>query len=165
MAIDTEERPVHLESPRFENRNAFLVAGLVERYRMPGIEGIPAQWQRFAPHIGKVPGQVGWTSYGVCFNFHGAGNMDYMCGVEVSEVSNDAALPAGLTQLLVEAERYAVFTHRDHISKIGGTWDAILNPWLPTSGYTAAQAPQFETYGPDFDPRTGTVEIWIPIER
>jgi AraC family transcriptional regulator len=29
-----------------------------------------------------------------------------------------------------------------------------------------ADAPNFERYGPDFDPRTGTgvVEIWVPIK-
>src|ERR1035438_334419 len=78
--------------------------------------------QRFGPHLGKIPGQVGWASYGVCFNFDGTGNFDYMCAVEVSET---LPLPPPLTHLPVAAQRYAVFTHRDHISKIGKTWDAI----------------------------------------
>jgi AraC family transcriptional regulator len=131
---------------------------------MPQVEGIPAQWQRFAPNIGKIPGQVGWTCYGVCFNFDADANMDYMCGVEVA---GSAPLPSGMDRLPIAEHHYAVFSHRDHISKIGSTWDAIFKEWMPKSGYSAAKAPQFETYGPDYDPRSGTglVEIWIPITQ
>ena len=159
-----DETPTQLEPPRFEDRRPFLLAGLTERYNTAKIEGIPVQWQRFAPHIGKVPGQVGWTCYGVCFNFDGADNMDYMCAVEVSVAS---ALPAELTELQVAEQKYAVFAHRGHISKIGGTWDAIFKQWLPTSGYRMVKAPQLEIYGEEFNSRTGTglVEIWIPVER
>ena len=159
-----EEIRAGLEPPRFEDRKAFQVAGLVERYKMPAIEGIPSQWQRFAPHIGKIPGQVGWTCYGVCFNFDDTGNMDYLCGVEVVA---DSEPPAGLSLLRIEEQRYAVFSHRGHISKIANTWNDIVIQWLPASGYTAIKAPQFETYGQDFDSRTGNgvVEIWIPIEQ
>ena len=149
--------------PRFEDRQSFLLAGLAARYGHGHIEGIPAQWQSFGPQFGKIPGQVGWASYGVCFNFDDNGNFDYMCAVEVADGS---PLPSGLTNLRIEAQRYAVFTHRDHISKIGKTWDAIYNAWPATSGHALVQAPQFESYSADFNPQTGTgvVEIWIPIE-
>jgi len=151
-----------METPRYEDRGSILFAGLSGRYHHDRIEGIPAQWQRFGPNLGKIPGQVGWTSYGVCFNFDGTGNFDYICAVEVAA---DSALPPGLTRLPVEPQRYAVFTHRDHISKIGKTWDAIYNQWPTASGHTLVQAPQFESYSEDFNPQTGTgvVEIWIPI--
>src|SRR5262245_31043259 len=46
-----------LESPRFVTGKALLVAGLSERYDCESSKGIPAQWQRFGPHIGNVPGQ------------------------------------------------------------------------------------------------------------
>jgi AraC family transcriptional regulator len=150
-----------METPRYEDRGSILFAGLTGRYHHGNIEGIPAQWQRFGLHMGKIPGQAGWASYGVCYNFDGAGNFDYMCAVEVA---GESPLPAGLTHLPVAAQRYAVFTHRDHISKIGQTWDAIYNEWAKTSGHALVQAPQFEYYSEDFDPKTGTgvVEIWIP---
>jgi AraC family transcriptional regulator len=151
-----------MDAPRFEDRKSFLLAGLTDRYHHDHVEGIPAQWQRFAPHLGKIPEQVGRTSYGVCFNFDGTGNFDYMCAVEVA---SESPLPVGLTYLYVLSQRYAVFTHRDHISKIGKTWDAIYNEWPKASGHTLVQAPQFESYGEDFNPQAGTgvVEIWIPI--
>ena len=152
----------NLEAPRFEDRKSFLVAGLTDRYNNQSIGGIPAQWQRFAPHIGKIPGQIGWTCYGVCFNFDGAGNMDYLCGVEIAEGS---LLPDSLSELRIAKQKYAVFLHRGHISKIKSTWDSICGRWMLESGYKAADRPLFVVYGPDFDPQTGNggVEIWIPF--
>jgi len=46
------------------------------------------------------------------------------------------------------------------------TWFTIWNKWLPESGHQVAEAPEFERYGEEFDPRTGTggLEIWIPIK-
>jgi AraC family transcriptional regulator len=82
-------------------------------------------------------------------------------------VADGSALPPGLQHLPVAAERYAVFTRRDHISKIRNSWDAIYSEWPAASGHTLVQAPQFESCSEDFNPQTGTgvVEIWIPIER
>ena len=34
-------------------------------------QAILAQWRRFAPFIGTVPGQVGTVTYGVRFHAHG----------------------------------------------------------------------------------------------
>ncbi len=63
-----------LEPPRFENLKTLLIAGLSERYTAETCANIPAQWQRFAPHIGHIPGQVGRTAYGVICNTDDAGN-------------------------------------------------------------------------------------------
>jgi AraC family transcriptional regulator len=152
-----------MEAPRIEERGSLLLAGSVGHYKMPD-NGIPRQWDEFAKHLGKIPGQTSWTSYGVCFNMDGSGKMDYLCGVEVAEGS---APPAGLSLLKIDRQLYAVFTHTGHISKIKETWDAIFQQWCPSSGKKLLAAPQFEVYDERFDPKTGTgaVEIWIPIER
>ncbi len=117
------------------------------------------------PHIGKIPGQVGWTTYGVCFNFDDKGQMEYMCGVEVSDASDPPHWPESTGHTL--SRDMPFFAMRDHISKIGRTWEAIFSRWVPASGHKVAQAPQFEVYGKDFNPQTGNggVEIWIPIKR
>ncbi len=153
-----------LEPPRFENSKTLLIAGLSERYDGDSSKAIPAQWQRFMPYIGNIPGQIGRTAYGVCCNSDEEGNFDYICGVEVSDFSE---LPPELARLRIPARRYAVFTHRDHISTIRRTVNTIWNKWLPESGYEVADAPDFERYGPEFNPETGTggVEIWIPLAK
>ena len=152
-----------LAEPRFETRQAFLVAGLSARYDYETCGGgIPAQWQRFAPHIGNVPGQIGTDAYGVRYNSDDSG-LDYLCGVEVGEFSS---LPPELSRVRVPANRYAVFTHRGHISAIRSTWATVWNKWLPQSGHQLADAPDFERYDSRFDPRSGNgeVEIWVPLK-
>jgi AraC family transcriptional regulator len=154
---------VNLDLPRFEDGRALLIAGLSERYSESTNSGIPALWQRFVPHLGHIPGQIGHVAYGVVYNGDGAGNIDYMAGVEVSSFSS--ALPPEFSRLQVSEQKYAIFTHRGHISDIRRTWHTIFNQWLPQSGRKLAHAPEIERYGEDFDGRTGLgpVEIWIPL--
>ena len=153
-----------LETPRYETRGSILFAGLSARYHHGNLGGIMGQWGSFGPHLGKIPGQAGWKTYGICYNFDGTGNFDYMCAVEVSEA---APLPPPLTHLPVTEQNYAVFTHRGLISTIGKTWNAIYNDWPEKSGDALVHAPQFEAYAEDFNPRAETVviEIWIPVQR
>lgn len=154
----------NLEQPRLENHKPLLIVGLSERYNTETSAGIPAQWQRFAPHIGHIPTQVGRTTYGVVCNSDDAGNIEYISGVEVSDFSK---APAELSRLRIPEQRYAVFTHRDHIASIRQTWFTIFNKWLPESGFKLEEGPEFERYGETFDPRTGSggFEIWIPIKQ
>lgn len=154
---------VKLDPPRFEAGRTLLVAGLGERYSFETNHGIPLQWQRFMPYMGNVPGQVGHVTYGVCCNSDSAGNFEYIAGVEVSSFDD---LPAEFSRVRIPAQRYAVFTHRDHISAMRGTVYTIWNQWLPASGCQVADAPDFERYDDRFDPQSGTgeVEIWLPLK-
>ena len=99
---------IDLALPRFESLPTKLFAGFVERYDCQSPAGIPDQWQRFSPCLGKIPGQVGKTAYGVVYNFDSDGNFDYMCGVEVTASSD---LPRGISSLAVPGQKYAVFMH------------------------------------------------------
>jgi AraC family transcriptional regulator len=152
-----------LTPPRFENGKLLLIAGIAEHYSCETSgPGIPGQWQRFVPYLGHIAGQIGNVAYGVCYNTDESGNMDYLCGVEVADFS---ALPPGFASLRIPEQRYAVFTHSEHISAIRSTWNAIWNAWLPQSGYRVADAPFFERYDESFDSQTGNggVELWIPL--
>jgi len=152
-----------LSPPRFETGKPLLLAGLSERYDDASVAGIAALWQRVQPHLGQVPGQVGRTAYGVCYNADDEGGFDYLAGVEVADF---AALPAELARLRVPAQRYAVFHHAGHIAAIRGVFKAIWTHWLPQSGHALADAPVIERYTEAFDGRTGTggFEIWIPLK-
>jgi AraC family transcriptional regulator len=59
-----------------------------------------------------------------------------------------------------------VFSHREHISTIRRTVKTIWSKWLPESGHEIADAPNFERFGEELDPKTGLggFEIWIPIK-
>src|SRR3984957_1774586 len=103
----------HLKPPRFETGKPLLVAGLGERITHEnGGAGIPSQWQRFGQFIDSIPGRIGPVAYGVCCNGDDAGNFDYIAGVEVSDFSD---LPREFSRVRIAGQKYAVFTHSDHI--------------------------------------------------
>jgi predicted transcriptional regulator YdeE len=152
-----------LDAPRFENKPELVIAGLNETYTFETRVKIPEQWMRFAKHLDKIPGQVGKSTYGVCWNYKPGTGFDYLTGVEVTDTRS---LPAGFTHLTLEPQRYAVFSHREHVSSIPKTIETIWTKWLPDASLKAAEAPCFERYTEEFNPQTGTggIEIWVPIK-
>jgi AraC family transcriptional regulator len=155
----------HLQPPRFITGKPFLVAGIGERYTWEsGGPAIPGQWQRFHQKVDDIPGRVGKVAYGVCCNGDDSGNFDYIAGVEVADFSD---LPREFSRVPIPEQKYAVFTHGEHISTIRRTVNTIWNHWLPASGMTAADAPNFERYDENFDPLTGNggLEIWVPVKE
>jgi predicted transcriptional regulator YdeE len=152
-----------LGAPRFERGKEIIVGGLNESYTFESRDKIPMQWERFAPKIGNVPGQIGQVSYGVCWNRSPGGGFDYLSGVEVKDATR---LPVDFATVQLPAREYAVFTHRDAVASIGKTIDKVWNEWVPQAGLNVASAPCFERYTEQFNPQTGTggIEIWIPLE-
>ena len=153
-----------LQAPHFQTGKSLLVAGIGERYNCESSAGIPGHWQRFHQSVENIPGRIGHVAYGVCCNGDDAGNFDYITGVEVSDFSD---LPREFASVRIPGQKYAVFTHRDHISTIRRTINTIWNQWLPASGLKAADAPNFERYDENFDPLTGNggLEIWVPVRE
>ena len=159
-----------LAAPRFECAGAMLLAGLSQHYATDMQKGITEQWTQFAPHIGRIPGQVGRVAFGACYNAQETPfGLDYMCAVEVS---SPEGLSSAFTTLRLDAHRYAIFLHYGHVSYVSRTVDAIFHSWLATSGHqhesTADDRLAFlERYGENFDPRSGTgdIEIWVPIKE
>ena len=152
-----------LSPVRFEQGKTLLVAGISRRYTCESSAGVPAQWNEFLPQFGHVPGQVGRIAYGVRCNTDSEGAFDYLCGVEVPGFSQ---LPASLTRMRIPPQKYAVFSHTAHVASIRSTWNTIWTQWLPNSGHEVVDAPDFERYGPQFDPQTGLggFEIWLPVK-
>ena len=151
-----------LGTVQFEQGREMLIAGYNGSYGFENRDKIPTQWERFVSHIGKVPGQIGKTSYGVCWKLSG-NSFEYLSGVEVDE---GATLPADFKTVKIPAGEYVIFTHPEHVSVIGTTIDKIWNSWVPESGLKIANAPCFERYTEKFNPHTGmgAIEIWLPIE-
>ena len=163
-AIAMDDNPiVNLALPRFEDGRAMLIAGLGQRYTFETNQGIPFQWQRFVPYIGHIPGQIGGTTYGLCCNQDADGAFDYVCGVEVSRADE---IPPELQRVRIQKQRYAVFTHAGHVSRLRAVAYTIWNRMLPALGLAVAEAPDFELYDNRVDPKTGMgiVEIWVPIK-
>lgn len=152
-----------IEPDRIEEGPAMLMGGLRRTHTFAGAaQGIPEQWRALGQML-PLPGQRGATMYGVmCGADPQAQTFEYMTGVEVAALD---ALGPEYGRMRIPAQRYAVFTHRGHVSTLHTTWDAIWNEWLPRSGYRLANTPEFELYDARFDPRTGTgvIEVWASI--
>ncbi|NGN40729.1 AraC family transcriptional regulator [Mesorhizobium sp. CGMCC 1.15528] len=162
--IMSDQPTVKLEEPRFVEGKAMLIAGLGERYDYDRTNNlIPALWQRFNEYEGSIPAAVPNAWFGLCCNFDDT-SFEYVSGVEVTDFSD---MPKEFRRVRLSPQKYAVFTHRDHISAIRGTMHTIWSKWLPESQYKSADAPNFERYGPEFDPRSGNggLEIWVPIKE
>lgn len=153
-----------LDTPRIETRGPLTIAGLAETYRCDAPNDIPAQWQRLAPFIGKVPGEVGCGAYGVASGLIGNNkSYQYLAGVAVNEA---AKLPEGFTSVVIPERTYAVFTHRGSAQDTPRSMQAILGEHLPRLGLKP-DGDMVESYDQRFDPRTGSgeIEIWIPIRQ
>ena len=120
----------NLAPPRVEPRGLMLLAGLGGKYSHQTNGNIPALWQRLQPHLGNAPGQVRvrGVTFGVCYNMDDEGNFDYLAGVEVSGFSE---LPSELRPLPIPAQRYAIFSHSEHVSTMRSVCMTIWTKWLP----------------------------------
>jgi AraC family transcriptional regulator len=153
-----------LLQPRIVEQGPLVIAGLRETH-VGSNAGIPAQWVRFASHVGTIPGEIKGAAYGVCLETcpGGDGSFDYLAGVAVSDASR---IPEGLDPVTLPAGRYAVFDHDGHVSTLPQTIEGIWKRWLPT----AREVPDggvafFERYGEAFDPVSGRggIEVWVPL--
>jgi AraC family transcriptional regulator len=163
--IERPETTSAFAPSRFENGAPLLLAGLRKGYTYDNMGTIPAQWGAFARHIGTLPEQVGFVTYGVVINNDDPNGFDYMSAVAVSRAPQ--LPPPDFTLLDVPAQRYAVFPHTGHLSTMCETIDGIYQRWFPTSGYElTGNIGLIERYGEQFDPQVGSgdIEIWVPIQ-
>ena len=163
----TDDKPsLAVDRPRIEQSGPLRLAGLRGEFTSETRHEVPQLWQRFTPHVGSTPGQVGDVAYGVCFCGPGYQAFGYLAGVELAA---EALLPSAWSEASFQAARYAVFTHGGHVSTLCETLDAI-HRWLPGSGLQLARvapgrAAFFERYGEAFCPETGVggTEVWFPL--
>ena len=155
----TDSTALELPAPRRERCGPLRLIGLTQHYAQGDVAGIPAQWQRF---VQTYPLPANAVTYGVCYNNEADGSMDYLCGVVAPSDTRGESNFDGLT---VPEQTYAVFHHGGHISDMRAVWQAIWNGALQAAGLEATAGPEFERYGPEFDPVTGAggYEIWIPV--
>lgn len=158
-----EQTGVDTAKPRFEHGHFLLIAGLGGRFTTDTTSGIPDLWDKFIPEIGKIPGQKSEVTYGICCNPDGKGGFEYIAGVEISKLDD---LPDKYRWVEVQPQHYAVFEHKGSLDQLPQTFQYIWKTWLPQSGYQAADAPEFERYSEDFNPKlnTGVLEIWLPLQ-
>jgi AraC family transcriptional regulator len=150
-----------------KQRAAFRVAGLSQPLNRETAAQIPQLWQRLLPRL-PLPGQLSGDGYGVCWTGDvESGAMFYLAGFEIAQ---DAKLPADFASIELPAQTYRVFRLTlDGSSlhpQIQAAMRAIYEVHIPQQGWELSGGPDFETYGPDFNPtrRGETLEFWIPVK-
>lgn len=137
------------------------------------IEGLPAKvipgfWDTFSPYRGWIPGQTGRASYGALMEAPGSTEgFDYLTAVEV-EYFRDSE--GDWDQILIPAQRYAVFSHRDHVSELRPALHTIFAHSLPGLNLVPKRHVDdvpllLERYDENFDMRTGWggIQVWVPL--
>lgn len=149
--------------PKIVSKPEFCLAGLVHR-GVPDSEKIVALWRGFFDRIGELEGLIEPdVAYGVMADYDEAsGEFDYIAAVQVASTGG---LPSGFVPTRVPACDWAVFTTT--LPGMGQTYPYIYSTWLPQSGYQHGPAPEFELYGPAFDPEdpASPVDIYIPVVK
>jgi AraC family transcriptional regulator len=158
-----------LETPRIEDCQSLLLAGLQQTYSMSKPNDLGQQWQHFVPQIPKLPGKGGMVAYGAIFHPAGSDNFAYLTCVEITD---SAKVPSGFSVANIPQQKYAIFSHPGHVSEIKKTIGEIWEHWLPSSGYRRAgdkpgSVTMLERYGEGFDPKTGMgdIELWVPVKN
>lgn len=158
-----------LDAPRLSGLNSLIIAGLRKQYSSQTVTNIPLLWRQLEPYWGAVPARIGKAAFGLIMDMNNPGGLDYVAGFEVSSETN---LPAELVIVNIPPQKYAIFVHRGHASKLRETMAAIWHEWLPSSGYKLAHGSgelpdAIEHYGEGFNPQTGMgdIEVWIPIKK
>ena len=150
--------------PRIEERGAFDVVGMRERFVHPDVSGIPALWERFIRRRDEVDARIEGATYGVCADDSASGRPGFLYTAAIG-VAEQGRVPAGMVAFTVPGGPFAVFVHRGPISKFGDTVQALWRRWLPASGLKPTGAPDFEVYDARFkgEEPDSEVEIWVPV--
>ncbi|MBN1259048.1 MAG: AraC family transcriptional regulator [Anaerolineae bacterium] len=143
-------------------QDAFTVVGM--KYHGKSTEGeIPKLWGALMGRMHEIQNvKPNGLSYGISDNYDEAtGAWDYIAGFEVTAVDE---APEGMVAYEIPAQTYAVFTCT--MPTISTTYDAIYKEWLPQLGRERADGPEFELYGPTFDPNDpeSQFEIYLPVK-
>ncbi len=151
-----------MEKPKVQMSPAITFAGRNGTFAIGPSPGIKDLWENFMTDFGRIEGQIGLKAYGICHNFDGKGQMDYLAAVEVKD---EGQVPGYLFTLTVPARKVAVFQHVGPLEKISESWGWIFSDGLPKAALTVAPGPQFEVYPADLGVAgaTAPIEIHIPV--
>lgn len=158
----TEISMVSLSTPRYESLGPLLLVGLTKRQNTSEPQAIAAQWQEFMQMFSEIQAADASVPLGVSANMDDEGWFDYTCAVPVT---TSEGAPKALHKLKLPKQRYVVFVHDEHISKLPETYAAIWNEWFPSQGRRPSEGATLERHGKSFNPRTGLggVEVLIPV--
>lgn len=155
-------------TPQFKDRDAFTIIGIGNDFMPFDSENIGKLWDRFLEQRPKINAADGALAYGVCDSPKNTSTapdqFHYTAGIVVTP---DTDIPKNMEKITIQAGHYAVFTHKGLLKDFPKTVNYIWKDWLPNSGYTHANAPDFEEYDDRFkgDDKDSAFDIYIPVQK
>ncbi|MCG8499864.1 MAG: GyrI-like domain-containing protein [Firmicutes bacterium] len=154
--------------PKLVEKQAFKVVGMRGTFTLQK-NCIGDLWAQFNPRIAEIKTIVNPNvSFGICeCTGEGEANeeseFNYVAGVETDSAED---VPEGMITKTVPAAKYAVFTHKGSVDKMGETYNYIYGTWFPQSGYKRAEACDLEVYSERFTgpyDEGSEIDICVPI--
>lgn len=167
----TDIRLKHLDGgismePKIIEKDSFMAVGMKYYGSNKNNETLEL-WKTFNSRMGEIKNVVNdKIAMGVCEfveNFTDESKFTYFACQEVDSFKN---IPQGMQGLTVEKNKYAVFTHKGPVDRLGDTYEYIYGSWLPRSEYQLAESHDFEYYDERFNPghKDSELDIYIPIK-
>jgi AraC family transcriptional regulator len=82
-------------------------------------------------------------------------------------ISAKTKIPAGLTELVIPAGRYAHSTHKGPYTGLGKVWAHLRNEWLPQNGESVGHAMSHEIYRNtpmNAKPHELVTDVYLPLK-
>lgn len=151
--------------PKIIEKDEFKVVGLSKNYVFKQPNDIPELWAEFNRRENEIKNtRSNGIYYGVCIQTDDKSEeFGYVACVEVSDFD---AIPAGMKELTIPTQNYAVFTAQG-VQNIQPTFEYIYGKWTNESEYELENSPDFEFYDERFNPENpleGEIDVYIPIK-
>ncbi|MDB5034780.1 MAG: AraC family transcriptional regulator [Chlorobi bacterium] len=130
---------------------------------------LPMLWDEFNGRIGEIRNPAGDTRYGLCDALSPEmkrTHEDEFYYMACTEVQSLDAIPEGMTARTIPEQRYAVFTHKGPLHRLGETMNYVYGSWRPNAPYEMSEGPDLELYDERFNPTAedSEMDILIPIK-
>ena len=122
-------------------------------------EEMTALWDVFNEREKEIDTPFNGVCYGLSYDMTANGQFKYMAGMKVAAVNH---LPAGMKAKQIQGGKFAVFTFKDDVSKMGQFFEAIYKEYLPSLGLIPDNRTWFEYYDERFF-RNGECDIYAAI--
>ncbi|MGF1720811.1 AraC family transcriptional regulator [Vibrio kyushuensis] len=125
---------------------------------------VPCAWNEFKDQCSRsFSSQTRWVGVIDAQNNADEGELTYLAGTDnLSDVSHKAG---EFESVVVEENDFAVLPFSGQIKQFAQAVEWLVLHWLPSSGYTAVEAPELEIYSGQSDSQSMNIEYWLPIQK
>ena len=158
--------------PQIIDKPAFEIIGFETRFihaLSPDCntgKAIGGVWDKLIPQLNGIANRAGEASYGVITDLSESERThpDELLYIAGAPVTSTEFVPDGMKVRPIPACKYAVFTHRGPVEKIGELCFQIYREWLPGSEFEHAGIADVEIYDHRFNCEGDSeMDYWVSI--